>query len=102
MLKTSDFLCSTSLQIHYYWYLKIRKQCQEVAEVEGTRCDMGGFTRLLHDDQPDDLVDEIPTFVAKTLPKEHPHHGYIVRTACAHDRLPTFPPSLALPRFARY
>jgi len=39
---------------------------------------MGGFTRLLHDDTPDDLMDEIPTFVAKTLPKEHPNHGYIV------------------------
>lgn len=65
-------------RIHYYWYLKTRKECRELAEVDGTTCDMGGFTRLLHEDKPDDLMDEIPTFVAKTLPKEHPHHGYIV------------------------
>ena len=65
-------------RIHYYWYLKVRKQCREQALKDGTTCDMGGFTRLLHDDTPDDLMDEIPTFVAKTLPKEHPNHGYIV------------------------
>ena len=65
-------------RIHYYWYLKTRKQCQETAEIDGTTCDMGGFTRLLHEDEPDDLMDEIPTFVAKTLPEDHPHHGYIV------------------------
>lgn len=65
-------------RIHYYWYLKVRKQCREQAQKDGNTCDMGGFTRLLHDDEPDDLMDEIPTFVAKTLPKEHPNHGYIV------------------------
>lgn len=60
-------------RIHYYWYKKIKKQC----EAEG-HCDMGDFTRLLHSGKPDDLMDEIPTFVAKELPPEHPHHGYIV------------------------
>jgi hypothetical protein len=39
---------------------------------------MGGFTRLLHTGQPDDLMDEIPTWVAQPLPAEHPDHGYIV------------------------
>ena len=28
---------------------------------------MGGFTRILHEGKPDDLMDEIPTFVAKTM-----------------------------------
>ena len=60
-------------RIHYYWYKKIKKQCESAG-----KCDMGGFTRLLHSGKPDDLMDEIPTFVAKELPKEHPHHGYIV------------------------
>ena len=60
-------------RVHYYWYKKIKKQCEEAG-----KCDMGGFTRLLHSGKADDLMDEIPTFVANELPKEHPHHGYIV------------------------
>lgn len=60
-------------RVHYYWYKKIKKQCEAAG-----RCDMGGFTRLLHEGKADDLIEEIPTFVAKQLPKEHPHHGYIV------------------------
>ena len=63
-------------RIHYYWYKKIKKQCEEQAE--DRPCHMGGFTRLLHSGKADDLMDEIPTFVAQELPKEHPHHGYIV------------------------
>lgn len=60
-------------RIHYYWYKKIKQQCEAAG-----KCDMGGFTRLLHSGKPDDLMDEIPTFVANELPEEHPHHGYIV------------------------
>jgi len=60
-------------RVHYYWYKKIKAQCEE----EG-HCQMGGFTRLLHSGQPDDLMNEIPTFVAQTLPPQHPDHGYIV------------------------
>ena len=60
-------------RVHYYWYLKTRKQCQEQG-----KCDMGGFTRILHSGHADELMDEIPTFVAQTLPPEHPDHGYIV------------------------
>lgn len=35
---------------------------------------MGGFTRLLHSGQPDDLMDEIPTFVAEPLPNSVVKH----------------------------
>ena len=37
---------------------------------------MGSFTRLLHTGQPDDLMNEIPTWVAQPLPAEHPDHGW--------------------------
>ena len=60
-------------RIHYYFYKKIKKQC-----AKNGKCEMGGFTRILHSGEPDELMDEIPTFVAKELPPEHPHHGYIV------------------------
>ncbi|KFM22371.1 hypothetical protein F751_0081 [Auxenochlorella protothecoides] len=39
---------------------------------------MGGFTRLLHSGKEDDLMAEIPTWVAQPLPPEHPDHGYVV------------------------
>lgn len=45
--------------------VQIKAQCEGLG-----RCDMGGFTRLLHSGQPDELMDEIPTFVAKPLPDE--------------------------------
>jgi hydroxyproline O-arabinosyltransferase len=39
----------------------------------------GGFTRVLHSGKADDLMDEIPTFVADPLPKEkHNNGGYVV------------------------
>ena len=43
------------------------------------QCDMGGFTRVLHDPAgtPDDLSREIPTFVASPLP-EGVDGGYVV------------------------
>jgi hypothetical protein len=37
---------------------------------------MGGFTRLLHSGTPDDLVDEVPTFVAQPLPESVVPHEY--------------------------
>lgn len=52
-------------------YKKIKKQCEEAGN-----CQMGSFTRLLHTGQPDDLMNEIPTWVAQPLPAEHPDHGY--------------------------
>ncbi|CAD7698291.1 unnamed protein product, partial [Ostreobium quekettii] len=39
---------------------------------------MGGFTRILHSGRPDDLMDEIPTYVAKPLPNEAENRGYVV------------------------
>jgi len=39
----------------------------------------GGFTRILHSGRADDLMNEIPTFVAEPLPKaKHDHKGYVV------------------------
>eukprot|EP00879_Flechtneria_rotunda_P031166 GHRR01034020.1.p1 GENE.GHRR01034020.1~~GHRR01034020.1.p1 ORF type:complete len:303 (+),score=76.00 GHRR01034020.1:478-1386(+) len=37
---------------------------------------MGGFTRLLHSGQPDDLMDEVPTYVAQPLPESVVAHEY--------------------------
>ncbi|KAK2079342.1 hypothetical protein QBZ16_003033 [Prototheca wickerhamii] len=60
-------------RVGYYWFLKTKRQCQAAG-----KCEMGGFTRVLHSGEPDDLMQEIPTFVAQTLPPEHPDHGYVV------------------------
>ena len=39
----------------------------------------GGFTRILHSGKRDDLMEEIPTFVAQQLPREQNGQGaYIV------------------------
>ena len=43
----------------HFWYNKMKKQC-EAEDPDG--CQMGGFTRVLHD-KADKLVDEIPTCV---------------------------------------
>ena len=44
---------------------QVKAQCEAAG-----KCDMGGFTRLLHSGQPDELMEEIPTFVANPLPDE--------------------------------
>lgn len=62
-------------RVHYYWYKKIKKQCETEL---GSECQMGGFTRILHSGEPDDLMDEIPTFVAQTLPQGVVNDGYVV------------------------
>ncbi|XP_020595121.1 hydroxyproline O-arabinosyltransferase 3-like, partial [Phalaenopsis equestris] len=46
-------------RIMYYWYKRMK-------DVEGS--EMGGFTRVLHSGTPDNLMDEIPTFVVDPLP----------------------------------
>ena len=51
-------------RVHYYWYKKIKGQC--VAKW-GEDCQMGGFTRLLHSGEPDELMTEIPTVVVEPL-----------------------------------
>ncbi|KAL6775906.1 HPAT1 [Auxenochlorella protothecoides x Auxenochlorella symbiontica] len=60
-------------RVGYYWFLKTKRDCQAAG-----KCDMGGFTRLLHSGKEDDLMAEIPTWVAQPLPPEHPDHGYVV------------------------
>ncbi|GMP34061.1 hypothetical protein CsSME_00007100 [Camellia sinensis var. sinensis] len=46
-------------QIMYYWYKKVKA-------MPGS--DMGGFTRVLHSRNPDNLMEEIPTFVVDPFP----------------------------------
>ncbi|KAH7862727.1 hypothetical protein Vadar_008662 [Vaccinium darrowii] len=55
-------------RIMYYWYKKQK-------EMPGS--EMGGFTRILHSGNPDNLMDEIPTFVVDPLPAGL-DRGYIV------------------------
>ncbi|RZC79029.1 hypothetical protein C5167_003234 [Papaver somniferum] len=55
-------------RIMYYWYKKVK-------DLPGS--DMGGFTRVLHSGKPDNLMDEIPTFVVDPLPAGL-DRGYIV------------------------
>lgn len=46
-------------RIMYYWYKKMKDKAGS---------EMGKFTRILHSGQPDNLMDEIPTFVVDPLP----------------------------------
>ena len=46
-------------RIMYYWYNKVK-------DMPGSG--MGKFTRILHSGRPDQLMDEIPTFVVDPLP----------------------------------
>lgn len=47
-------------RIMYYWYKKKK-------DLPGS--EMGKFTRILHSGNPDNLMDEIPTFVVDPLPQ---------------------------------
>ena len=47
-------------RIMYYWYKKVK-------DMPGS--DMGKLTRILHSGRPDQLMDEIPTFVVHPLPR---------------------------------
>lgn len=55
-------------RIMYYWYMKKKN-------LPGS--EMGKFTRILHSGSPDNLMDEIPTFVVDPLP-EGLDLGYVV------------------------
>jgi hypothetical protein len=46
-------------RVMYYWYKKFR---------DAPGSEMGGFTRVLHSGKPDNVMDEIPTFVVDPLP----------------------------------
>lgn len=52
-------------------YLKRKAECEQQL---GAACEMGGFTRLLHSGQADDLMTEVPTFVAQRLPNSVVEH----------------------------
>ncbi|KAM0071641.1 putative glycosyltransferase HPAT/SRGT1 [Helianthus debilis subsp. tardiflorus] len=55
-------------RIMYYWYKRTKDKVGS---------DMGKFTRILHSGEPDNLMDEIPTFVVDPLPSGL-DRGYIV------------------------
>lgn len=55
-------------RVMYHWYKKYR---------DGEGSEMGGFTRVLHSGAPDNLMEEIPTFVVDPLP-EGMDKGYVV------------------------
>ncbi|KAG4962023.1 hypothetical protein AAZX31_14G034100 [Glycine max] len=55
-------------RIMYYWYKKVK-------DMPGS--DMGKLTRILHSGRPDQLMDEIPTFVVHPLPRGL-DKGYVV------------------------
>lgn len=61
------------VRVHYYWYKKQKAVCEKAG-----KCDMGGFTRLLHSGHADDLMDEIPSFVVDPLPQELVEHSWYV------------------------
>ncbi|CAM6093762.1 unnamed protein product [Calypogeia fissa] len=55
-------------RIMYYWYKKFKDHPDS---------EMGGFTRLLHSGKPDDVMNEIPTFIVNPLPPGE-DRGYVV------------------------
>ncbi|GLJ10046.1 hypothetical protein SUGI_0120820 [Cryptomeria japonica] len=55
-------------RVMYYWHKKQSKR---------PGSDMGGFTRVLHSGRPDNLMDEIPTYVVDPL-AQGKDHGYVV------------------------
>ena len=59
------------VRVMHYWYERMRERCED-EDPDG--CQMGGFTRILHD-KADALVDEIPTCVVDRLDNEM---GFVV------------------------
>ncbi|KVH87505.1 hypothetical protein Ccrd_025235 [Cynara cardunculus var. scolymus] len=89
-------------RIMYYWY---KKQKNMVGS------EMGKFTRILHSGQPDNLMDEIPTFVVDPLPSElilpfcnaSFFTSIIISSFCCHpvkplNKLSNIPSSFFLPQ----
>jgi len=48
-------------------YLKTKADCERQL---GDACEMGGYTRIVDTGEPDDLMQEIPTFLARPLSKK--------------------------------
>ncbi|GIL43843.1 hypothetical protein Vafri_1440 [Volvox africanus] len=61
------------VRIHYYWWKKRKAECEKTG-----KCEMGGFTRLLHSGAADDLMDELPTVVVDPLPQSMVEHSWYV------------------------
>ncbi|KAG2501810.1 hypothetical protein HYH03_000310 [Edaphochlamys debaryana] len=61
------------VRIHYYWWKKRKAECEKQGG-----CEMGGFTRLLHSGNSDDLMDELPTVVVDPLPQSMVEHSWYV------------------------
>lgn len=57
---TDSIYSKWQCRIMYYWYKRVK-------DLPGS--DMGGFTRVLHSGQPDNLMEEIPSFVVDPLPE---------------------------------
>lgn len=58
-------------RVHYFWWARVKAACVAAAGAPGgPPCHMGAFTRILHSGAPDNLVGEIPTFVAAPLKTE--------------------------------
>lgn len=70
---TSTGLCEwlfRKFQVMLRRFLRQKEECEKSGP-----CDMGGFTRVLHSGYADDLMDEIPTFIAKELPDHYKKNG---------------------------
>ncbi|KAF6155408.1 hypothetical protein GIB67_019934 [Kingdonia uniflora] len=78
-LTATDALYSKwQCRIMYYWYKKMKDMPES---------DMGGFTRILHSGSPDELIDEIPTFVISPLPESLDNVKILLNTKnvfCCH------------------
>ncbi|MEW5304340.1 MAG: hypothetical protein WDW36_006957 [Sanguina aurantia] len=61
------------VRVHYYWLNKVKAVCEANGD-----CEMGGFTRLLHSGQADDLMDEMPTVVVDPLPSSMVEHSWYI------------------------
>jgi hydroxyproline O-arabinosyltransferase len=72
VMSAQGFVTHWQSRVHYYFYKKIKKECEAHPP-----CHMGGFTRILHSGEPDDLMDEIPTIVVDPLP-DRENKGYVV------------------------
>ncbi|KAF8396251.1 hypothetical protein HHK36_017866 [Tetracentron sinense] len=57
---TNDPYMKWQCRIMYYWYKKVK-------DMPGS--EIGGFTRILSSGKPDNLMDEIPTFMVDPLPE---------------------------------
>lgn len=69
---TSTEFAAFRLCPHARWK-KRKEEC-----IKAGNCEMGGFTRLLHSGQSDDLMDELPTVVVDPLPQSMVEHSWYV------------------------